>query len=101
MVVGDGGNGEAAEKWVYHLIVVSRVNADLATCVQGRKLILSVALAVLFQGTPPQLGGSLLTTFLFLLAHILLKPYINQGLNEFQVIMTLQMILSPRKLGSQ
>jgi len=50
----------------------------------GRKLVLTVALAALYQGEPPQLGGSLVTIFCFLMAHLLLKPYLNQGLNVFQ-----------------
>ena len=49
-----------------------------------RKLILTVALAALYKGEPPQLGGSLCTIFCFLLGHLLLKPYLNQGLNVFQ-----------------
>ena len=49
-----------------------------------RKLILTVALAALYKGEPPQLGGSLFTIFCFLLGHLLLKPYLNQGLNVFQ-----------------
>ena len=51
----------------------------------GRKLILTAFLAVLYHGDPPQLGGSLLTIFLFLLLHLLNRPYLNQGLNVFQV----------------
>ena len=50
----------------------------------ARKLILTVALAALYKGEPPQLGGSLFTIFCFLLGHLLLKPYLNQGLNVFQ-----------------
>ena len=49
-----------------------------------RKLILTVALAALYKGEPPQLGGSLFTIFCFLMGHLLLKPYLNQGLNVFQ-----------------
>ena len=49
-----------------------------------RKLILTVALAALYQGEPAQLAGSLLTIFIFLVLHMLLKPYLNQGLNIFQ-----------------
>lgn len=49
-----------------------------------RKLILTVALAALYQGEPAQLAGSLLTIFVFLVLHMLLKPYLNQGLNVFQ-----------------
>ena len=49
-----------------------------------RKLILTVALAALYQGEPAQLAGSLLTVFIFLVMHMLLKPYLNQGLNVFQ-----------------
>ena len=44
-----------------------------------RKLILTALLTVLYSGTPPQLGGSLLTIFVFLLAHVIIKPYIDQG----------------------
>jgi len=49
-----------------------------------RKLILTVALAALYQGEPAQLAGSLLTVFIFLVLHMLLGPYLNQGLNIFQ-----------------
>ena len=49
-----------------------------------RKLILTVALAALYKGEPAQLAGSLLTIFIFLVLHMLLKPYLNQGLNIFQ-----------------
>ena len=44
-----------------------------------RKLILTVALAALYDGEPAQLGGSLLTIFIFLVLHMLLKPYLNPG----------------------
>jgi len=43
-----------------------------------RKFILTGVLSALYKGEPPQLGGSLLTIFLFLLGHVLLKPYLNQ-----------------------
>ena len=49
-----------------------------------RKLILTVALAALYKGEPPQLGGSLFAIFCFYSGHLLLKPYLNQGLNVFQ-----------------
>ena len=49
-----------------------------------RKFILTVALAAMYQGDPAQLGGSLLTIFIFLVLHMLIKPYLNQGLNIFQ-----------------
>ena len=49
-----------------------------------RKLILTVALAALYKGEPAQLAGSLLTIFIFLVLHMLLKPFLNQGLNIFQ-----------------
>ena len=39
-----------------------------------RKLILTVALAALYKGEPAQLAGSLLTIFIFLVLHMLLKP---------------------------
>jgi Ca2+-binding EF-hand superfamily protein len=49
-----------------------------------RKFILTVGLAALYKGSPEHLGGSLLTIFVFLLMHVLLKPYINAGLNIYQ-----------------
>jgi len=49
-----------------------------------RKFILTVALAAMYQGDPAQLGASLLTIFIFLVLHMLMKPYLNQGLNIFQ-----------------
>jgi Ca2+-binding EF-hand superfamily protein len=49
-----------------------------------RKFILTVGLAALYKGSPEHLGGSLLTIFVFLLMHVLLKPYINSGLNIYQ-----------------
>ena len=51
---------------------------------QVRKLILTCFLGVLYQGSMEHLAGSLLTIFLFLLAQMLLRPYLNQGLNIFQ-----------------
>ena len=48
-----------------------------------RKFILTVGLPVYFKGSPPQLGLSLVLVFLYLLAHILMKPMLNQGLNIF------------------
>ena len=50
----------------------------------ARKLILTSFLSVLYQGSTEHLAGSLMTIFLFLLAQMLLKPYLNQGLNVFQ-----------------
>ena len=49
-----------------------------------RKLILTTLLAVAYKGEPPQLAGSMVTIFVFLLGHLLLRPYLNQGLNVFQ-----------------
>jgi hypothetical protein len=40
----------------------------------------------------PHLAGSLLTIFLFLLAQVLLKPYLNQGLNIFQRLSLISVI---------
>ena len=51
----------------------------LATYKHKWQLILTVALAALYQGSPEHLGGSLLTIFLFLLGHVLFKPFINTG----------------------
>ena len=51
-----------------------------------RKLILTVGLSAFLKGEPPQLLLSVLAIFIFLLAHLLWKPYINNGLNVFQVI---------------
>ena len=59
-----------------------------------RKLILTALLTVLYEGTPPQLGGSLLTIFLFLLVHVLVKPYVNQGLNVFQRLSLISQFLT-------
>ena len=50
-----------------------------------RKLILTVALAALYDGEPAQLGGSLLVIFIFLVLHMLLKPYLNQGNRKSQM----------------
>ena len=79
----DGSLGPEEERVIERLGFL--INAYTVQCwwwelvEMGRKLILTVALAAFYQGEPPQLGGSLLTIFLFLLAHVLLKPYINQG----------------------
>jgi len=51
-----------------------------------RKLLLTGVLVVVYKGSPPQLAGSLLTIFLFLVLHIQVNPYLNKGLNEFQRI---------------
>ena len=60
----------------------------------SRKLILTSFLAVLYSGEPPQLAGSLLTIFVFLILHILLKPYLNEGLNVFQRLASLSQFLT-------
>ena len=49
-----------------------------------RKLILTSLLVVAFDGSAPHLAGSLLTTFIFLLLHLIKNPYHNAGLNNFQ-----------------
>ena len=49
-----------------------------------RKLILTSVLVVVYNGSPPHLAGSLLTTFFFLVMHLQVHPYLNQGLNNFQ-----------------
>jgi len=49
-----------------------------------RKLILSSLLVVAYNGTAPQMVGSLITTFVFLLAHLQVHPYLNRHLNDFQ-----------------
>lgn len=54
-----------------------------------RKLILTTFLAALYHGEPPQLAGSLLAVFIFLMLQILLKPYLNPGLNVFQGLASL------------
>ena len=49
-----------------------------------RKFLLTGLMVILYDGTPPHLVGALLTTFVFLLLHVLWHPYLNQDLNEFQ-----------------
>jgi len=49
-----------------------------------RKLIMTSILVVAFEGSAPQLVGSLLTTFVFILLHLQVNPYLNRGLNHFQ-----------------
>jgi len=49
-----------------------------------RKLLLTSVLVVVYAGSAPHLAGSLLTTFLFILLHLQVHPYLNSGLNEFQ-----------------
>jgi hypothetical protein len=49
-----------------------------------RKFLLTGLMVVLFDGSAPHLCGALLITFLFILAHLLVDPYLNQGLNDFQ-----------------
>jgi hypothetical protein len=59
---------------------------------QMRKLILTCFLGVLYEGSVEHLAGSLMTIFLFLLAQMLLKPYLNQGLNVFQRLSLISVI---------
>jgi len=49
-----------------------------------RKVLLTGILVVAYNGSPPQLAGSILTVFLFLVLHLQVSPYLNKGLNEFQ-----------------
>ena len=53
---------------------------------------MTCVLGVVYQGSMPHLAGSLLTIFLFLLAQVLLKPYLNQGLNIFQRLSLISVI---------
>jgi hypothetical protein len=50
----------------------------------ARKFVLTAGLPVFFRGSPVQMGLSLVLIFLYLMAHILMKPMLNQGLNIFQ-----------------
>lgn len=59
---------------------------------QIRKLILTCFLGVLYKASVKHLAGSLMTIFLFLLAQMLLKPYLNQGLNVFQRLSLISVI---------
>ena len=49
-----------------------------------RKLILTSLLVVIYNGSAPHLVGSLITTFLFIIAHLRVHPYLNRRLNNFQ-----------------
>ena len=49
-----------------------------------RKLIMTSMLVVIYDGSAPHLAGSLLTTFVFILLHLQVHPYLNKGLNDFQ-----------------
>ena len=49
-----------------------------------RKLLLTSILVVVYSGSAPHLAGSLITTFIFILLHLQVHPYLNKGLNEFQ-----------------
>ena len=49
-----------------------------------RKLILTSVLVVIYNGSAPHLFASLLTTFIFILAHLRVHPYLNRRLNNFQ-----------------
>ena len=53
-----------------------------------RKFILTVVLKALYEGSPSHMSGSLITIFIFLLGHVLLKPYVNQGLNVYQSLLS-------------
>jgi hypothetical protein len=49
-----------------------------------RKLILTSLLVVIYDGSAPHLVGSLVTTFIFIIAHLRVNPYLNKPLNDFQ-----------------
>ena len=49
-----------------------------------RKLILTSLLVVIYDGSAPHLFGSLITTFIFTIAHLKVHPYLNRRLNDFQ-----------------
>jgi hypothetical protein len=62
--------------------------------IQARKLILTCVLGVLYEGTAEHLAGSLMTIFIFLLAQMLLNPYLNQGLNIFQRLSLISVMMA-------
>ena len=49
-----------------------------------RKFLLTGLMVVLFDGSAPHLAGALLITFFFIMSHLMVDPYLNTGLNEFQ-----------------
>ena len=49
-----------------------------------RKFLLTGLMVVLFDGSFPHLAGALLITFFFIMSHLMVDPYLNTGLNEFQ-----------------
>ena len=49
-----------------------------------RKLALTGILVVAFDGSESHLIGSLFVTFVFILLHLQVNPYLNKGLNDFQ-----------------
>lgn len=61
---------------------------------QLRKLILLGVLAVMYDGSPEHLAGSLLTTFLALILHMQLAPYLNSGLNVSQRLALISQFLT-------
>jgi hypothetical protein len=61
---------------------------------QLRKLILLGVLAVMYDGSPEHLAGSLLTTFIALILHMQLAPYLNSGLNVSQRLALISQFLT-------
>ena len=59
-----------------------------------RKLILTSLLVVAFDGSTSHLAGSLLTSFIFLLLHFNMHPYLHRGLSNFQQIAMATHVLS-------
>merc|ERR1719183_1055906 len=49
-----------------------------------RKFIMTSLLVVVYDGSAPHLVGALIVTFIFILLHLQLHPYLNKGLNDFQ-----------------
>ena len=49
-----------------------------------RKFLLTGLMVVLFDGSAPHLLGALIITFLFIISHLTVDPYLNKGLNDFQ-----------------
>ena len=60
----------------------------------ARKLILTAILVVWFDGSEEHLTGSLLTTFVFIVLHLVRRPYLNTGLNNFQTLALITQFLT-------
>jgi len=59
-----------------------------------RKLVLTCILHVAYDGSTSQLSGSLLTTFIFLMLHLRVDPYLSKVLNSFQRLVLVSQFLT-------